>query len=91
MVICLEQGANDLHMVPLMQLPPIISCCSKIENGLPFCCQLTQFVLEKRLLNRCSSSSSNTVLCHNAEHQLPPLAIVVFTTTVCVIHSCFST
>jgi len=28
----------------------IISCSSKIQNGLPFWCQLTQFVLEKRSL-----------------------------------------
>jgi len=33
------------------QCHPIISCCSKIQNGLPFCCWLTQVVLEKRPLN----------------------------------------
>jgi len=38
---------------------PIISCCCKIQNGLPFWCRLTQVVLEKRPLNRCSSSSSS--------------------------------
>jgi len=32
MVICLERGANDLHIVQLMQLPPIISCFIKIHN-----------------------------------------------------------
>jgi len=35
MVICLEPGANDLHMIQLMLLPPhhlIISCSSKIQN-----------------------------------------------------------
>jgi len=52
-VICLECGANDLHMVQLMPLPPIISCFSKIQIGLPFWCQLTQVVLEKRPLNVC--------------------------------------
>jgi len=36
--------------------PPIISCSSKIQNGLPFWCRLTQVVLEKRPLNGCSSS-----------------------------------
>jgi len=35
---------------------PIISYSSKIQNGLPFWCRLTQVVLEKRPLNRCSSS-----------------------------------
>jgi len=62
MVICLERGANDLHMVQLMPLHPIISRSSKIQIGLPFWCQFTQVVLEKRLLNRCSSSSSSTRL-----------------------------
>jgi len=32
---------------------PIISCFSKIQNGLPFWCQLTQVVPEKRPLNLC--------------------------------------
>jgi len=38
MVICLERGANDLHMVQLMTLPPrpIISCFIKIQIGLTF-------------------------------------------------------
>ena len=31
---------------------PIISCSSKIQNGLPFCCQLTQVVLEKAVAGR---------------------------------------
>ena len=35
----------------------IISCASKIQNGLPFWCCLNQVVLEKRPLNGCSSSS----------------------------------
>jgi len=30
---------------------PIISCSSKIQNGLPFWCRLTQVVIEKRPLN----------------------------------------
>jgi len=36
----------------------IISCSSKIQNGLPFWCRSTQVVLEKWPLNGCSSSSS---------------------------------
>jgi len=57
-VICLGWGANDLHMVQLMPLPPIISCCSKIQNGLPFWCRLTQVILEIGPLNGCSRSNS---------------------------------
>jgi len=41
---------------------PIISCTSKIQNGLPFWCRrITQVDLEKRPLDRCSSSSNSSV------------------------------
>ena len=53
----LECGSNDLHMVQLMPLPPIISCFSKFQNGLPFWCRLTQDVLEKRPLYVCVCNS----------------------------------
>jgi len=36
MVICSQQGADDLNMVQLMSLSPIISSFIKIQNGLPF-------------------------------------------------------
>jgi len=36
MVNCLEQGANDLPVVQLMPLPPIISCFVKIQNSFVF-------------------------------------------------------
>jgi len=36
MVISLERSANDLHIVQLMPLPPIISCFIKIQNGSAF-------------------------------------------------------
>jgi len=36
------------------QCQPIISCSSKIQNGLPFWCRLTEVVPEKRPLNGCS-------------------------------------
>ena len=36
MVSCLEQGANDMHMVQLMPPPPIVSCFIKIQNGFTF-------------------------------------------------------
>ena len=47
-VICLEWGADCLHMVQLMPLP----------SPSPIWYRLTQVVLEKRPLNTCSSSSS---------------------------------
>ena len=58
-VVCLERGADCLHMVHLMPLPsqnPIISCFIYIQTGLPFWYRLTQAVLEKRMLNDCNSS-----------------------------------
>jgi len=36
MVICLEQGANDLHVVQLMSCHPIVSGFMKIQIGLTF-------------------------------------------------------
>jgi len=59
-VICLERGADRLHMVQLMpQHPKTPSSLALFKSRLvlPFCCRLTQVVLEKRLLNGCSSSS----------------------------------
>ena len=47
MVIHLERDTNDLLMVQLMPLLPIISCFIEIQNGLPFWCQLIQVVLQK--------------------------------------------
>ena len=56
MVICLEQGANDLHMVQLMPVPLPSLASLKSTMVLSFWCWLTQVALEKRLLNGCSSS-----------------------------------
>jgi len=53
-VICLE-CANDLHMVQLMALPPWRFSSLKSRLVQPFRCQLTQVLLENRLLNGCMS------------------------------------
>jgi len=61
MVICLEQGADCLHMVQLMpQHPQTPSSLASFQSRLvqSFWYQLTQVVLEKRPLNECSSSNS---------------------------------
>jgi len=63
-IICLERGEDCLHMVQLMLLHPktpsyLASFKSKLV--LPFWYRLTQVVLEKRLLNGCSSSSSSSI------------------------------
>ena len=58
MVICLEKGADCLHMVQLMPLHPknpSSPASFKSRLVLPFWYRLTQVVLEKRPLNRCSS------------------------------------
>ena len=44
-MICIRSSWCHCH--------PIISCFSKIQNGLPFWCRLTQVILEKRPLNVC--------------------------------------
>jgi len=52
---------------------PIVSCFSKIQNGLPFWCWLTQVVLEKRPLNVCmyvctlwAKKTCHFILGHNS-------------------------
>jgi len=49
-MICILSSWRHCH--------PVISCSSKMRNGLPFWWRLTQVVLEKRLLNECNSSTS---------------------------------
>ena len=56
-VICLERGANCLHMVqlkPLHSQTPSSLASFKSRLFLPFWCRPTQVVLERRLLNWCS-------------------------------------
>ena len=56
MVICQEQGANDLQNGPADATATQSSLASlKSRLVLPFWCRLTQVVLEKRLLNGCIS------------------------------------
>jgi len=60
-VICLQRGADGLHMVQLMPLSPQTPsslAAFKSTLVLPFWYQLTQVVLEKTPLNRCRGSSS---------------------------------
>jgi len=56
-VICLEQGADCLHMVQLMPLhPKSLSSLASFKSRLviPFWYRLTHVVLEKRPLNGCT-------------------------------------
>ena len=59
MVICLQRGADCLHMVQLIPLhPKTPSSLASFKSRLVLPCyyRLIQVALEKRLLNRCSSS-----------------------------------
>jgi len=63
--ICLQWGADCLHMVQLMPLiPKTPSSLASFKSRLvlPFWYRLTQVVLEKRPLNECSSSLGTTKL-----------------------------
>ena len=59
MVICLERGADCLHMVRLMPLMPLhprtpsFLALFKSRLVILFWYRLTQVVLERRLLNGC--------------------------------------
>ena len=69
--ICLEWGADCLHMVQLMPLhPKTPSSLASFKSRLvlPFWYWLTQVVLEKRSLNGCSSNSSSSYECVRAEN-----------------------
>ena len=54
MVICLERGANDLHMIQLLPLPAHRLCIRKIQNYLSFRYRPSRVVVEKWLSNKCS-------------------------------------
>jgi len=56
-VICLQQGANDLDMVQLMSLPPHHVLLHPVKSRIPFWCRLTQVVPEKMQLNGCMCNS----------------------------------
>ena len=61
MVICVERGADCLHMVQLMPLhSKTLSSLASLKSRLvvPFWYRLTQVVPENRPLNGCSNSSS---------------------------------
>jgi len=64
MVICLKLGVNDLHTVQLMPLLPHHLASLKSRLVLPFWCQLTQFVLEKKPLNVRSSWFYTGYICN---------------------------
>ena len=67
MFICLERGADCLHIVQLMPLhPKTPSSIASFKSTLvlPFWYRLAQVVLETRPLNECSSSSSSSTHTH---------------------------
>ena len=68
MVICLEQGADYLHIIQLTPLHPKTPSCLALFKSrlvLPVWYQLTQVVLEKRPLHGCSSSVVAVVNLHS--------------------------
>jgi len=58
MVICLEQGANDLHMVQLMPLPPHHLLLQLNPEWFTFLVPAYPGLPGKRPMNGCSSSST---------------------------------
>jgi len=62
MVICLERGADCLHMAQLMPLPLTVSCFSKVQIGFTFWYRLTRVVPDKGPLNGCVCVSIDTWL-----------------------------
>jgi len=54
MVICLDRGANHLHVVQMMPLPPVMSCFIELQIGLTFLVLAYPVVLEKESVKRVS-------------------------------------
>jgi len=54
MVICVERGADDLHVVQMMPLPPVISCFIELQIGLTFLVLTYPVLLEKESVERLS-------------------------------------
>jgi len=54
MVICVERGADDLHVVQMMPLPPVISCFIELQIGLTFLVLAYPVLLEKESVERVS-------------------------------------
>jgi len=87
MVVCLERGANDLHMVQLMPLQPVISCFSKIQNGVSFWYRPTQVVLEIKAVKWwyvCMVVSSVYVLAGLLENDVITVAAVQLVCEICI-------
>ena len=85
MVICLERGADCLHMVQLMPLhPKTQSSLASFKSRLVllFWCQLTQVVPEKKLLNVCSSSSSSLLATINFVAEMSSIAALIYLSIV---------
>ena len=80
MVICLEPGANCLHIVKLMPLPSQTpSSLASFKSRLVFTFWLTQVVPEKRPLN--GFNSSVVVVVVNVACILITLPSLKFTTS----------
>jgi len=72
-VICLEQGADYLHMVQLMPQPsqnPIVSCLIWIQTGFTFLVPAYPCCPGKRPLNGCGSSSCAVYCSHHISVKL---------------------
>jgi len=84
MVIFLEQGADDLHLVYLMPLPPIISCFVKIQNGLTFLMPPYPGCPGKEVIKRVSVIIDTFYIDSLTVWLLPPLRGLCFV-TVCLL------
>ena len=77
-----------LHIVQLMPLLPTVSCFSKIQIYLPFCYQLSWVVLDRGLLNRCSSFAECCLVSIMLQSMIIIVGISVQTDGSCATLSC---
>ena len=81
MVICLERGADCLHMAQLMPLPLTVSCFSKIQIGFTFLVPAHRVVQEKGPLNGCVCVCVCVCVC--ARHSLAQHGVVAWLSCKC--------
>jgi len=68
MVICLEQGADCLHLAQLMPLSLTVSCFSTIHNGFTFLVPAHTGSPEKRAVKRVCVCVYHTKITHSMQY-----------------------
>ena len=94
-VICLERGADCLHMIKLMPLPsqnPTISCLIKTQNGFTCLVLVNPGCPVKRSLNGClgwvsRAQTTLPIISANFSIGIPTMTVILTITEILDIHT----